>query len=198
MTPEQGTLATTTNTAKNIVLQPALGNWTITTKETWSALPALSGQQGGLIAYQNDDDYLEFGLRDGSPVELAVTHEDNLDEGVGGYSTTTPNQTVLKTLATSTVPALNGNKVIWLRMSKSGPYYTESYSTDGVNWTVLYEAGDSLMNVKVGVYAFNGTSATATTKRSRLPDSRRPPRRRRHRCRRRRSTATTTRTRRSR
>ena len=43
-------------------LQPALGDWTIETKLT-SARPDAANQQGGLIAYQDDDDYLKFDLR---------------------------------------------------------------------------------------------------------------------------------------
>ena len=39
ITPETGDLTTTTNTAKNLVLQPALGDWTLTTKLTFNATP---------------------------------------------------------------------------------------------------------------------------------------------------------------
>ena len=128
LTPEHGDIAGNatgaTNIAQNIVVQHELGNWTITTKAIFSTIPngplaahaSGLGQQAGIIAYQNDDDYLEFGLvaSDGTP-ELAIIHQDNLGYSTGPLGGPAPNgvnNTIYKTLATSTIPALaNGTNI---------------------------------------------------------------------------------------
>ena len=80
ITPEAGDLVTTTNNAKNLVLQPALGDWTMTSKLTFSAAPNAPTQQGGIIAYQDDDNYLKFDLEAASAtdIELRTSLEDSL------------------------------------------------------------------------------------------------------------------------
>ena len=45
--PEAGDLVTTTNNAKNLVLQPALGDWTMTSKLTFSAAPNAPTSRAG-------------------------------------------------------------------------------------------------------------------------------------------------------
>jgi hypothetical protein len=56
---------------------------------------------------------------------------------------------------------------VWLKLVKRGPRYQSYYSTDGTNWTALYETGASLTNVKAGVFAYNragtATDVTATS-----------------------------------
>jgi hypothetical protein len=53
---------------------------------------------------------------------------------------------------------------VWLKLVKRGPRYQSYYSTDGTNWTALYETGASLTNVKAGVFAYNraGTATDVT------------------------------------
>ncbi len=151
ITPETGDLNAATNTAKNLFLQPELGDWTITSKLTFNVIPHTATQQGGIIAYQDDDDYLKLDWEAASATtaELAVTTEDDLSG--------TPRATVLATVATSTIPALasGANKTVWLRIAKSGAQYSEYYSTDGVTWVLLYQFGESLTNVKVGMFSYN-------------------------------------------
>ena len=47
ITPETGDLTGTNNSARNILVQPALGNWTIESKLTFSAPPHTPTQQAG-------------------------------------------------------------------------------------------------------------------------------------------------------
>jgi beta-glucosidase len=150
ITPETGDLTGTTNTAKNILVQPALGNWTIQTELTLSSPPHTATQQAGIVAYQDDDNFLkldwEFSL---GAARLSETTEDSLSGA--------PVNQVLTTIPTAGL--VNGD-TIWLRMVKDGPRYTTYYSTDGVNFVQIYNVGASLTNVKVGLLAFNGAGTS--------------------------------------
>ena len=151
ITPAQGDLTGTNNTAKNILVQPALGNWTIESKLVFSAAPHANNQQAGIIAYQNDDNYLKLDWEFSSgAARLSETTEDSLSGA--------PVTQVLTTLPTAGI--VGGNQTVWLRMTKTGPRYTTYYSTDGTNFTALYTTGASLQNVNVGLFAFNGTGTT--------------------------------------
>ena len=62
-----------------------------------------------------------------------------------------------------TVPAndiLPDDNTIWLQMTKAGPYYTASYSTDGETWEPVWSTGATVNNVQAGVFAFNGNRTT--------------------------------------
>ena len=149
ITPETGDLAGTTNNARNILVQPALGNWAIQSKLTFSSAPHAATQQAGIIAYQDDDNYLKLDWEYSSgAARLSETTEDSLSG--------TPVTQLLTTIPTG---SLLGNTV-WLRMVKVGPRYATYYSADGTHYTPIYNVGASLTNVKVGLFAFNGTGTS--------------------------------------
>lgn len=153
ITPQPGDLTTTTNTAQNVLLQPALGDWTQTTKLTFNRRPDTANQQGGVIAYQDDDNYLKFDLEatSASALRFNVSLEDTLN-GV-------PVNQTLKTLDASTV--LPANNTAWLRMSKHGAKYTMSYSIDGTTWVPVWSTGATLTNPQAGLVAFNRAAAAS-------------------------------------
>ena len=152
ITPEVGDLTATTNTARNLLLQPALGDWTIQSKLVFNAAPHVSTQQAGIVAYSGDDDYLKLDWEfSGGAARLSETSEDSLSGA--------PVVQVLTTIPTA--PIFGTASTVWLRMVKKGPRYTTSYSTNGADFTALYTTGAALTNVKVGVFAFNGP-ATST------------------------------------
>ncbi len=162
ITPETGDLVTTTNTAKNLVLQPALGNWTMTSKLTFSALPNATTQQGGILAYQDDDNYLKFDLEATSPtnLQLKTSLEDALQSNPAvSNSPIQVNQTLNTTPMNGALP---GDNTIWLRMTKEDHTYTTSYSLDGHTWVPVWSTGATLSNLKVGAFAFNGAATTTS------------------------------------
>ena len=164
ITPQTGDLVTTTNNAKNVVLQPALKDWTMTSKLTFSALPDAPTQQGGIIAYQDDDDYLAFDLEATSPtnIQLRTSLEDSRQSNPAVSSS--PIQ-VNQTLATTPMNGvLPDDHTIWLRMTKEGYTYTTSYSLDGHTWVPAWSTGATLSNIKVGPFAFNGAATTTSLK----------------------------------
>jgi beta-xylosidase len=150
ITPETGDLTGPTNTAKNILVQPALGNWAIETKLTLSAPPHSATQQAGIIAYQDDDNYLKLDWEFSSgAARLSETTEDSLSGA--------PVNQVLTTVPTA---GLVNDDTVWLRMVKDGPRYTTYYSTDGTNFVQIYNVGASLRDVNVGLFAFNGAGVS--------------------------------------
>ena len=162
ITPETGDLVTATNTATNLVLQPALGNWTMTSKLTFSARPSAATQQGGIIAYQDDDNYLKFDLEATSPsnIQLKTSLEDSRQSNPAVSSNPIQvNQTLNTTPMNGVLPDDN---TIWLRMTKDAHTYTTSYSLDGDTWVPVWSTGATLRNVKIGPFAFNGAAATTS------------------------------------
>ncbi|WP_203919079.1 glycoside hydrolase family 3 C-terminal domain-containing protein [Rugosimonospora africana] len=153
ITPKTGDLTTTTNTAQNVLLQPALGDWTQTTKLTFSQRPNAATQQGGIIAYQDDDNYLKFDLEATSPTNLQFNT--SLEDNLNGVQVT---QTLNTLNANSVLPADN---TIWLRMTKSGARYSTSYSVDGTTWVPVWTTGATLNNPQVGLFAFNRAGTTS-------------------------------------
>jgi beta-glucosidase len=165
ITPKTGDLQTTTNTARNLLLQPALGDWTMTSKVAFSARPNATTQQGGIIAYQDDDNYLKFDLEATSAtnIQFNTTLEDSLNSNPVVASPSNPSGTVqvAQTLNTTNANAiLPADNTIWLRMSKLGSRYSTSYSLDGDTWVPVWSTGATLENVKVGLFAFNRAGTT--------------------------------------
>lgn len=145
ITPEMGDLLGSTNTARNVLVQPALGDWTVESKLTFSSPPAVPVQQAGIIACQDDDNFVKFDWEySGGTARLSETSEDSLS-----------GSPVTHALASIPTTGLLSTSV-WLRMVKHGPGYTTYYSRDGAHFMRVYEAGASLSNVKVGLFAFNG------------------------------------------
>jgi beta-xylosidase len=152
ITPEQGDLGGVNPPASNVLLQPALGNWAMMTKLTFSTAPHVANQQAGIIAYQDDADWLKLDWEfSGGTAQLAETTSDN--QSVSGKQVTQ----VLATVPTAGVLTTN---TVWLAMQKTGARYTTYYSTDGVNFTPIYNVGTSLSNVKVGLFAWNGPATS--------------------------------------
>ncbi|MBV9685303.1 MAG: glycoside hydrolase family 3 C-terminal domain-containing protein [Solirubrobacterales bacterium] len=156
ITPEQGDLGGTNPPARNILLQPALGNWAMVSKLTFSTAPHVANQQGGLIAYQDDANWLKIDWEySNGTAELAETTSDN--QNVSGTQTTQ----VLTTIPTAGLLSAN---TVWLAMQKIGARYITYYSTDGVHFTPIYNVGASLSNVKVGLFAWNGPATNSDLK----------------------------------
>lgn len=145
ISPRAGDIYGTGSTdAKNILLQNAPGDWTIETKIECSIRPHASYQQGGIIAYQNMDNYIK------------------LDWEANG-SNSTVIQVCREVNGTATATSVNGNVVgsnntLWLRMVKSGDVYKAYYSTNGTDFA---QVGTSytlnFKNVQAGLIAINGS-----------------------------------------
>ena len=146
----------TTNTASNLLVQDAPGDWTIESELDFSVVPHVDNQQGGILAYEDDDNYLRLGWEySGGQAQIAETIEDSRS-GTSYPGFAQGSGARAQTLATVPTAGIMGDsRRLWLRMVKRGARYTTSYSTDGSTFTPLYETGASLRDAKVGVFAFN-------------------------------------------
>lgn len=152
ITPQQGDLSGTNPPARNVLLQPALGNWAMVSKLTFSTAPHVANQQGGLIAYQDDANWLKIDWEySNGAAQLTETTSDN--QNITG-------QQITQVLTTIPTAGLLTSNTVWLAMDKIGPRYTTYYSTDGAHFTPIYNVGASLSNVKVGLFAWNGPATT--------------------------------------
>ncbi|MGA5762068.1 ThuA domain-containing protein [Nonomuraea bangladeshensis] len=149
-----GDIYGTTNTGpKNLILQPAPdGDWTLETKLDASALNQ-QYQQGGLMVYTGDDDYVKLDFLTTNSPGATVARAIELRSEVGG------------TVQSPQPQANNLTGGEWhLRLKKEGDTFTGSYSSDGQTWTDLsapVKNSAVAEDAKVGVYTI-GTNQTAS------------------------------------
>jgi cytochrome c len=136
----------------NFVLQNApTGDYVMETKVDGSLFNE-QYQQGGLIAYVDDDNYVKVDyVADNAPGQ-PVTRRLEFRSEIGGAVQNPQPQVANLTSA-----------VWYLRMAKVGNDYTASYSADGVTWTPIGTLTNAAIaaNTKVGLYTL-GAGQTAS------------------------------------
>ncbi len=148
ITTEAGDITAANNNAANVFVQSANTDWTIDTKLTCSAAPAMPAQNAGIVAYQDDDNFVKFvysaqmGRRGGAGggASLTILSED------GGNTKATVNARV----------AGVENNVVWLRLQKKGTTYTAFYSVDGKKFTEAGQVEAELKDIQAGLIACDG------------------------------------------
>ncbi len=119
----------TTPPPSNFILQDAAHageDWTIETKITAHTLSD-GYTQGGLLAYQDGDNYVKFDVLS-DPGGTTLNRMELRSEVAGAVQN--PQQNVAVTAAQAA-----GD--IWLRLTKAGNDYTGEYSYDGTTWTTF-------------------------------------------------------------
>jgi beta-glucosidase-like glycosyl hydrolase len=156
----KGDIISTTNTAENILLQSANTDWTVLTKITFSRKPTEINQQGGIIALQDEDNFVKLVYRSnprgprggggaaGSGV-LDLIVEKN------GY-----NSSVASTRNSDAISGANLSLI--LKLEKKGGVLTGSYSSDGKSFTNLGSADIVLRDTKAGIIVCNGSDVGRT------------------------------------
>ena len=151
ITAQAGDLQGPSSNAKNILVQNANTDWVAESHVEFSRMPVQSGEQAGILAYQDDDNYVKLmlargggGLFSGNEafIELAI------EQGGGQF-----------TAARVPVSSLNMNREypsITFRLGKTGSTYTASYSVDGQQYGLLGSAEARLKDIKAGVYTCSG------------------------------------------
>jgi beta-glucosidase len=136
--------------ARNVLVEPAFGDWTIDTQLTFSTPPNAAGQQAGILAYQDGGDYLTLDWEyDPGGAQLVETTTDSLSGA--------PVSQVLAAIPTAGRIA----NTVWLRIVKRGPRYATYYSSDGAHFAPIYSVGTSLTDVKVGLFALGSGSTVS-------------------------------------
>ncbi len=147
ITTETGDLTVANNNAANVFVQSANTDWTIDTKLTCSDAPAAPAQNAGIVAYQDDDNFVKFaysaqmfrrGGQGGASVQIVCEE--------GGNS---------KATVTVTPEGIKDN-VIWLRLQKKGDTYTAWYSADGKKYVEAGQVETGLKDIQAGLIACDG------------------------------------------
>ncbi|WP_248616790.1 ThuA domain-containing protein [Paraoerskovia marina] len=138
----------------NIILQDQPeGDWTVETVVDGSQF-AEQYQQGGLILYEDDDNYVKLDYVTDNAAGSPVAGRIELRSEVAGA------------IVNPQPGATNLSGDVWfLRLTKEGTTFTGSYSTDGETWESL---GDSVENTavadaKVGLFALGASESTSVT-----------------------------------
>jgi beta-glucosidase len=160
ITSEKGDIVSSNNNAMNILLQSANTDWTIDSKIICSRKPSGQTQNAGILAYQDDDNYVKlvyragggrrgmggFGGGFGTPgvqpgsVELVIE--------VNGYQ---------KSAAMlSMQDIIKDDNTLVLKLEKKGNIYTASCSADGKNFKAVGTADAMLMDIKAGMIVCDG------------------------------------------
>ena len=152
----------------NIVLQDQPGDgWTVETTVDGSTFDR-QYQQGGLIVYGGDDDYVKLDFVVDNQAGQARAARIELRSEVGGVVQNPQPQ--------------SGNlaESVWhLRLTRSGDTYTGAYSADGETWTTFEQSvsNAAVADARVGLFALGAsatTTATASFDRFRVVDEPEP------------------------
>lgn len=160
ITSAEGEIQGDSNNAENILLQSANTDWTITSGVTFSRRPSGFGQNGGLIAYQDDDNY----------IKLVYSSGGGRMGGFGGSGAPSPGSLLLvveenehqKNAATLSMnDIIRDDNKLFLRLQRQGSKYTASCSVDGRKFIPVGTADIMLKDVMAGMIACNGVPLSA-------------------------------------
>jgi alpha-glucuronidase len=152
---QAGDLQGTANTAKNVALEDVNGDWTAESKLVFSRKLATNNEQGGIVAYRDDQNYVKVAWEMASSTQPINRLHVVLLREQNGTATTAAQVT-----GNDAQSIVGADGAIWLRIAKSGSTYKAYYSNDGSVWRYF---GTTTLNVdtpKAGMVAFNraGTS----------------------------------------
>jgi len=154
ITSAKGDILSTNNNAENILLQSANTNWTIESKIVFSRKPSGSSQQGGLLAYQDDDNFVKLiytagsAGRRGAPGAGVQAGSMQLVIEENGY------QKSAATLSMGDI--IKTDNTLFVKFEKKGDLYTASVSADGKKYTTVGSAKVLLTNIKAGLIVCEG------------------------------------------
>jgi len=151
---EKGDVSGASNTAENILLQSANTDWTILSGLTFSRKPSFPNEQGGIIAWQDDDNYVKLVYRN-NPFSFR-TRRGILDMIIenNGFSYSIVN------MRSADVITDNDFSLI-LKLERKGTTITGSYSRDGKTFNNVGTIDILLKDAKAGVIVCNGSEDDA-------------------------------------
>jgi beta-glucosidase-like glycosyl hydrolase len=148
ITAKTGDIKGVTNNAENILLQSANTDWSVTSGMEFSKKPSKPDQQGGIIAYQDDNNYVKLVyinsikgfMGSNEYIELLVEREGEQ------YSA-------------ANIPAtwlIQGDLAVVLKLVKQGSKYTAYYATGGKDFELLGSTDAVLRDIKAGLITCDG------------------------------------------
>ena len=152
ITSKTGDLQAANNNAENILLQSANTDWVIESKLVFSRKPSGFSQSGGLIAYQDDDNYIKLvygagGMGFGRPG----------GNQSGSIFLVTEENGNLKNVATiNMMDIIKEDNTLILKLEKKGDRYSTSYSVDGKIFESVGSTNILLQDIKAGILICEG------------------------------------------
>jgi hypothetical protein len=154
ITSAKGDIVSNNNNAENILLQSANTNWVIESKIVFSKKPSGMSQNGGLLAYQDDDNFVKLvysagmGGRRGAPGAGAQAGTMQLIVEENGYQKSTA--------SLSMGDIIKADNTLFVKFEKKGDQYTASVSPDGKKYTTIGSVKVLLTNIKAGLIVCEG------------------------------------------
>jgi beta-glucosidase len=154
ITSVEGDLQAENNNAENILLQSANNDWTVESKLVVSRRPSGFSQNGGLLAYQDDDNYIKLVYSAGGG-----------RRGFGGFGGQSPGSMLLVTeengyqenaASLSMADIITDNNTLFLKLEKQGSLYSASCSSDGKNYRTIGSAEILLKDIRAGIIVCDG------------------------------------------
>lgn len=140
------TVKTTQTDYGNLILQPAEGTYSAESKIRFSALPSQNYQQGGLVVYQDNQNYVKLSLEpNGNQVMV------KFQKIVNGTATSLAADIFEKSLIT--------DNTLYFKMDKDGDNYSAFYSLDGKSFKNIGSVTVPMKNTYFGFVAIHVVQA---------------------------------------
>lgn len=157
ITSGEGDIVESHNNAKNILLQNANTDWTIETKIVCSVKPSGSAQNAGILAYEDDDNFVKVAYRASSRRRFGQSPM--TEERPGSMELMIESDGYQNSLATLDMDEIiKANNTLFIKLVKKGNLYTASCSSDGKKFQTIGSADIILKNIKVGMTVSNGVT----------------------------------------
>jgi hypothetical protein len=148
ITAQEGDIKGSVNNAKNILLQSANTDWFAESRIEFSKRPSKPDQQGGIIAYQDDDNYVKL---------VYINSSKGFMGGDEYIELLVENQGAQYSAANIKTRGLMPDDLsITLRLEKQGSRYSALYSTGEGNFMLLGSTDVILSDIKAGLIACDG------------------------------------------
>ena len=165
ITSVEGDITSANNNAENILVQSANTDWTVDSRIVFSRRPSGNSQGGGLVAYQDDDNFVKFVYRAGGGRRGGFGGFGGFG-GPGGQTAQPGSMELLveqdgyesSVAMLNMADIINDNNTLVLRLEKKGSIYTASVSPDGRRYTQVGTADIMLKEVKAGIITCDGVT----------------------------------------
>ena len=153
ITAMDGDIQSANNNAQNILLQNANTDWVIESKFSFSRKPTGFSQHGGLIAYQDDDNFIKlvYGAGGRGFGRMGSNQSGSV------FLVTEENGYTKNTATISMTDIIKDDVTLYLKLEKKNDSYTASYSIDGKEFQPVGSAEILLKDIKAGIIACEGT-----------------------------------------
>lgn len=152
MISAEGDIVGESNNAENIILQSANTDWTIETKLVCSRKPSGFSQNAGIVAYQDDDNFVKLTYR-------ASFGRRNTGENSGAVELFVENGGDQKSSVQLSMDGIiKEDNTLFLKLVKTGDVYMAYCSSDGKKFDEVGKANVVLKNINAGLMVCDGVT----------------------------------------